>query len=273
LPPHGRVPFYASAVQELQAFGIRFCEITLHVGHATFLPIRSEDVRQHTLWPERFSVCEETAEAVRKAKREGRRVVAVGTTVVRCLESIAGDAGEIRPKEDGPVCSSCPAIDFGCGCPCHEFPSSPELFARAGVCFCRPGQDSRAYREAVQRNTVFTVTAIACSSSEQSCGVRFFLYPGSRWDSRTSMRPAHHRARYGGHAGLHAGWARMGSVKACSTEDLLENGVAMILANTYHLYLRPAPGRAQTRGLHRFICWPRPILTDSGGYQILSLGR
>jgi len=91
--------FTQGLCQELENSGIRFCEITLHVGQATFLPIRTDDLRRHTLWPERFSVCEETAEAIREARREGRRIVAVGTTVVRCLESIAGDGGEIRPKE------------------------------------------------------------------------------------------------------------------------------------------------------------------------------
>ncbi len=64
-----------------------------------------------------------------------------------------------------------------------------------------------------------------------------------------------------------------GSVKACSSEDLLQNKVPIILANTYHLYLRPGHKRIQKLGgLHRFINWSRPILTDSGGFQIYSMG-
>lgn len=64
-----------------------------------------------------------------------------------------------------------------------------------------------------------------------------------------------------------------GSVKALTPEDLLSLGVEIILANTYHLYLRPGHERvARLGGLHHFMHWPRPILTDSGGYQVYSLG-
>ena len=64
-----------------------------------------------------------------------------------------------------------------------------------------------------------------------------------------------------------------GAVKAVTHRDLLGLGAEMILANTYHLHLRPgAPLVARAGGLHRFIGWDRPILTDSGGYQVFSLG-
>lgn len=64
-----------------------------------------------------------------------------------------------------------------------------------------------------------------------------------------------------------------GSVKSLTPEELESLGVEMLLANTYHLYLRPGEERiARLGGLHRFIHWSRPILTDSGGYQIFSLG-
>jgi queuine tRNA-ribosyltransferase len=65
-----------------------------------------------------------------------------------------------------------------------------------------------------------------------------------------------------------------GAVKSLTPEDLVEIGVEAILANTYHLYLRP--GHETIRrlgGLHTFIHWERPILTDSGGYQIFSLAK
>ncbi|MBU2497283.1 MAG: tRNA guanosine(34) transglycosylase Tgt [Proteobacteria bacterium] len=65
-----------------------------------------------------------------------------------------------------------------------------------------------------------------------------------------------------------------GSVKALSPEDLEEVGVRIILANTYHLYLRPGHGIIQKLGgLHRFMNWKRPILTDSGGFQVYSLSK
>lgn len=63
-----------------------------------------------------------------------------------------------------------------------------------------------------------------------------------------------------------------GTVKAISPEELYEIGIKIILCNTYHLYLRPGLEIVEKLGgLHRFINWERPILTDSGGYQIFSI--
>ena len=63
------------------------------------------------------------------------------------------------------------------------------------------------------------------------------------------------------------------TVKALHPDDLREAGASIILANTYHLYLRPGHERiARLGGLHRFMAWDRPILTDSGGFQVVSLG-
>jgi queuine tRNA-ribosyltransferase len=64
------------------------------------------------------------------------------------------------------------------------------------------------------------------------------------------------------------------TVKALSPDDLKEAGATIILANTYHLYLRPGHERiARLGGLHRFMAWDRPILTDSGGFQVVSMGE
>jgi queuine tRNA-ribosyltransferase len=63
------------------------------------------------------------------------------------------------------------------------------------------------------------------------------------------------------------------TVKALDPDDLREVGASIILANTYHLSLRPGHERiAELGGLHRFMAWDRPILTDSGGFQVVSLG-
>jgi S-adenosylmethionine:tRNA ribosyltransferase-isomerase len=74
--------------------GISTVSVTLDIGPGTFLPVRTEDESQHRMHPERFRIPEETARAVSSAKAKGRRVVAVGTTVVRTLESAwAQDTG------------------------------------------------------------------------------------------------------------------------------------------------------------------------------------
>ncbi len=66
----------------------------------------------------------------------------------------------------------------------------------------------------------------------------------------------------------------LGDVKAIEHRELVENGAQIILGNTYHLYLRPGMDVIRKAGgLHRFISWQRPMLTDSGGYQVFSLSQ
>jgi S-adenosylmethionine:tRNA ribosyltransferase-isomerase len=83
---------------QLRSGGLEVASVTLHVGLGTFLPIRSETVEAHLMHTESYRVPEETALAVNRALAEGRRVLAVGTTTVRTLES-AGQDGEVRAGE------------------------------------------------------------------------------------------------------------------------------------------------------------------------------
>jgi queuine tRNA-ribosyltransferase len=63
-----------------------------------------------------------------------------------------------------------------------------------------------------------------------------------------------------------------GTVKGLKPEDVAATGAEIVLGNTYHLMLRPGPERiAALGGLHRFMNWDKPILTDSGGFQVMSL--
>ena len=97
--PTAGLHFSQALCARLKETGIRFAEVTLHVGQATFLPIRTPDIRCHKLGGERFSVSEKTAEEIQRAKQEGRRIVAVGTTVARCLESLVSERGRVEPWE------------------------------------------------------------------------------------------------------------------------------------------------------------------------------
>ncbi|HET8933894.1 MAG TPA: tRNA preQ1(34) S-adenosylmethionine ribosyltransferase-isomerase QueA [Polyangiales bacterium] len=80
-------------IARLIAAGNQLAYVTLHVGPGTFAPLRAEDLREHTMHAEQFVIPEATAVAISQAKREGRPVVAVGTTVVRTLEANAADGG------------------------------------------------------------------------------------------------------------------------------------------------------------------------------------
>lgn len=80
----------------LEAAGIKHAFVTLEVGPGTFQPIRADDPARHRMHAERFDVTEEAAGSIRQARLEGRRVVAVGTTVVRVLEHLMAVHGQVR---------------------------------------------------------------------------------------------------------------------------------------------------------------------------------
>jgi S-adenosylmethionine:tRNA ribosyltransferase-isomerase len=94
--PTAGLHFTAGLLAELERAGIERATVTLHVGPGTFLPVRADSVEEHRMESERFRVPEETADAIARAKRERRPVVAVGTTSVRTLEASGGAAGEGR---------------------------------------------------------------------------------------------------------------------------------------------------------------------------------
>ena len=81
----------------LRERGAELAYVTLHVGPGTFAPLRAEKLTEHRMHEERYSVPEATAQAFERARREGRPVLAVGTTVVRVLESRATDDGRLEP--------------------------------------------------------------------------------------------------------------------------------------------------------------------------------
>ena len=93
--PTAGLHFTPRVFEELRARGVRTAEVTLHVGYGTFEPVRAEDLSRHTVAAERFEVGEETAAAVNRAREGGGRVVAVGTTSVRALESAADERGVV----------------------------------------------------------------------------------------------------------------------------------------------------------------------------------
>ena len=95
--PTAGLHFTQALMERLRRAGILTAPLTLHVGHGTFRPVRAKDIRKHALGEEAYILDEETAGAVNKAKKEGRRVIAVGTTVVRALETVAGAHGKVIP--------------------------------------------------------------------------------------------------------------------------------------------------------------------------------
>jgi S-adenosylmethionine:tRNA ribosyltransferase-isomerase len=84
-------------MQALRDRGVKPVPLTLHVGAGTFLPVKVEDIAEHKMHAEYGEIGEETAAAINQARAAGGRVVAVGTTVLRLLESAADEDGTLRP--------------------------------------------------------------------------------------------------------------------------------------------------------------------------------
>jgi len=85
--PTAGLHFTEPILDRIKNSGITVCPVTLHVGPGTFLPVRTEELEDHPMHREHYEVSEETASLINTAKREGRKIIAVGTTSVRTLES------------------------------------------------------------------------------------------------------------------------------------------------------------------------------------------
>ena len=95
--PTAGLHFDDRLLDALDRRGVELSKLTLHVGPGTFQPIRGDDIAGHRMAEERFEVSEAVARQVDETRRRGGRVVAVGTTVVRTLETVAAEAGRIEP--------------------------------------------------------------------------------------------------------------------------------------------------------------------------------
>ena len=94
--PTAGLHFTDELLAKLKEKGVEMAEVLLHVGLGTFRPVSEEIITDHKMHSEYYSIGEEAAETINRAKREGRRVIAVGTTSVRTLESVADDKGFVR---------------------------------------------------------------------------------------------------------------------------------------------------------------------------------
>ena len=95
--PTAGLHFTEASLQSLQDAGVEILKITLHVGIGTFIPVRTEDPRKHVLKPERYEVTEYSASRLNAAREARRRIVAVGTTTTRTLESVMERYSRFEP--------------------------------------------------------------------------------------------------------------------------------------------------------------------------------
>ncbi len=112
--PTAGLHFTDDLMKALTIKGIDFAQVTLHVGYGTFVPVRVDDIRDHQIHSESFYLSKEDAMKINRAKKENRRVVAVGTTSVRTLEYIADDNGLVSPQSGSCDLYIYPGYKFKC---------------------------------------------------------------------------------------------------------------------------------------------------------------
>jgi S-adenosylmethionine:tRNA ribosyltransferase-isomerase len=97
--PTAGLHFTEELLQRLKKKGVQITMVTLHVGPGTFQPVRVESITDHRMLPERYTISEDAAALINNAKAEGRRVIAVGTTSVRTIETAAAGGSRVAPGD------------------------------------------------------------------------------------------------------------------------------------------------------------------------------
>lgn len=97
--PTAGLHFTSDLIEKIKAKGVEFVEVLLHVGLGTFRPVKEDNIKEHEMHSEYFEISPEVADKINKAKAEGRRIVAVGTTSIRVLESGVDENGKLVPQK------------------------------------------------------------------------------------------------------------------------------------------------------------------------------
>ena len=116
--PTAGLHFTDELIKKLLDKGVIIVDVLLHVGLGTFRPVKADDITEHHMHSEYYEISAESAEIINKAKAEGRRVIAVGTTSIRTLESVADENGFVREEKGNTEIFLYPPYKFKCvdGC-------------------------------------------------------------------------------------------------------------------------------------------------------------
>ncbi|MCH5142460.1 MAG: tRNA preQ1(34) S-adenosylmethionine ribosyltransferase-isomerase QueA [Clostridiales bacterium] len=112
--PTAGLHFTPELLQKIRGMGVDIAEVLLHVGLGTFRPVKEDIITDHKMHSEHYEISAEAAEKINAAKRDGRRVIAVGTTSVRTLESASDENGFVKPCKDDTQIFIYPPYKFKC---------------------------------------------------------------------------------------------------------------------------------------------------------------
>lgn len=154
--PTAGLHFSEELINEIKCNGIRVAKITLHVGIATFAPIKSENIEEHEMEAEWAEITQEVATVINETKQKGGRVISVGTTTTRALESFLDENGKVTPKREFTSIFIYPPFNFrvidGLVTNFHLPKSTPLLLVSA---FAGKDLIFEAYKKAIEKGYRF----------------------------------------------------------------------------------------------------------------------
>ena len=112
--PTAGLHFTKELLNQIEQMGVIRAEVTLDVGLGTFRPVKSDNIEQHEMHSERYTFSREASDIIRKARQEGRRIVSVGTTSTRVLETVASNDPEMMPCSGETQIFIYPGYEFKC---------------------------------------------------------------------------------------------------------------------------------------------------------------
>lgn len=112
--PTAGLHFTDDLLEKIKEKGVEIANVTLHVGIGTFRPVKVENIEEHDMHSEHYYIKEEDAQKINKAKQNGGRIIAVGTTSCRVLESVADDEGTVKETEGDTKIFIYPGYKFKC---------------------------------------------------------------------------------------------------------------------------------------------------------------
>ena len=138
--------FTPELLKKIEEKGVQIARVTLHVGLGTFRPVKVDNILEHHMHSEFYQIEEEAAEKINTAKANGKRVIAVGTTSCRTIESAAKEDGTIAPVSGWTDIFIYPGYHFKCRCLNYKLPSAKVYACNACFCTCW----KRAYFSSLQ---------------------------------------------------------------------------------------------------------------------------
>jgi len=154
--PTAGLHFTPELLKEIEGIGVKIAHVTLHVGLGTFRPVKAEDILDHEMHSEFFSVEQEQADIMNQAKRNGGRIIAVGTTSTRTLESVTDEEGVIHAKSGWTKIFIYPGCTFhGVDCLITNFHLPESTLIMLVSALAGKNHVMKAYAEAVQERYRF----------------------------------------------------------------------------------------------------------------------